>query len=109
MRISDWSSDVCSSDLRDGAVLASALGRIGVPSMAVTLGDAAILVVDAQLRPLVAASIPTLVDRLPIRVKVPRSAPRSAAFDVQPPAGVRHHIMGHIGRASVRARVLQYV
>src|SRR3546814_1691714 len=38
MRISDWSSDVCSSDLRQKQTLVSRLGRIAAADIAILLG-----------------------------------------------------------------------
>jgi hypothetical protein len=48
--------------------------------MTVALGDAAVPIADAQARFLVAAHLPTLVDRL--------------SLDVPAAARVRHHMMG---------------
>lgn len=56
--------------------------------MAVTLGDAAILVVDAQLRPLVAAHLPALIDGLALGVEMRRGAIRPPRLTSQPPAGL---------------------
>lgn len=50
--------------------------------MTVALGDAAILIVDAQARFLVAADLPTLVDRLVLGVVVTGRALRATGFDV---------------------------
>ena len=52
-------------------MLISTLWQIGVPRVAIALGDAPILIVDAEFRALVAAHLATLLDRLALGVIVP--------------------------------------
>ena len=61
--------------------------------MAIALGDATILVVDPQLRLLVAAHLPAIVDRLSLRVEMSRRALAAAALDITSSIVVRHHMM----------------
>src|SRR3546814_5443279 len=86
MRISDWSSDVCSSDLRcPGAVVAAAGG---LPDRrAVDAG----LTADAGMHAIVGAA---------------QAEPEHVVAVAEPPAVGR---AAEIGRASCRERVCQYV
>src|SRR3546814_3923555 len=82
MRISDWSSDVCSSDLRLFR-LALAVGGRGVDP------------VDPG------------VERLAQRLAPGRVVAMDQ--DAADPAGAEHDLGNQIGRASCRERVCQYV
>src|SRR3546814_7702451 len=48
MRISDWSSDVCSSDLTVGGELAAGTERVAIAALAATAGDGAALAASAN-------------------------------------------------------------
>ena len=62
--------------------------------MGIGLADPAILVVDLELRPSVAADLPPTVDRLPLRVEVPAGALGAAAADILSAIGIGDHVMG---------------
>src|SRR3546814_7622592 len=87
MRISDWSSDVCSSDLRDAAILVVhrllAAGEVDDRKAAVTQPDAAVDEKAATVRPAVREAVGHRLEQVPVD---------------RP-----------IGRASCRARVCPYV
>jgi hypothetical protein len=61
--------------------------------VAIALGNAAVPVVDAQLRPLVTADLPALVDRLLLGVEVAGGTPAAAALDIPAPGGARYYMM----------------
>src|SRR3546814_5596170 len=79
MRISDWSSDVCSSDLRHPA-------RIHRDNLAVEVRE------------------PALIPRDQLRIERPRTVARDIQRHLRT---TRQHRL--IGRASCRERVCQYV
>src|SRR3546814_16300323 len=86
MRISDWSSDVCSSDLRQGPQ-----GSEGPPRRG-----------DRRLRGRADADLPP-----PAEARVHQHLPQAVRrAEPRPPAGGGR---GQIGRASCRERVWQYV
>ena len=62
--------------------------------MAVTAGDPPILVVDAELGPLIAADLATEIDGFPLGVVVATGAAGAAAFHVPTPAWVRNNMVG---------------
>src|SRR3546814_18077491 len=99
MRISDWSSDVCSSDLDAGEV--GVEDRLPVlvlhPHQQVVAGDAGVVDQDRDRAEL-------LADRIDQRLD-------GAGFvDVEPAAVAAGRGQAlEIGRASCRARVCQYV
>src|SRR3546814_18907265 len=90
MRISDWSSDVCSSDLDARAVVVHALldspSAAGAFRFAIDPGEETVFDVDMRLYP---------------RVDLAHAgiAPLTSMFEFDP----------KIGRASCRERVCQYV
>lgn len=69
------------------------LGRTGVVAVAVALGDFAILVVDNQLRALVAANFPTPVDGVLLPVEIRRSTAATAPLDIPPAAPIGDNVM----------------
>src|SRR3546814_3709176 len=100
MRISDWSSDVCSSDLPDGStVRLSDVGRVELGAvnyaMSARLDDKPMAGMAIQL----AAGANALSASRDVRAKM---AELSQGF----PAGIE---WAEIGRASCRERVCQYV
>lgn len=62
-------------------------------TVAVALGDAPILVVDAQLSPLISADLPGVVDRLLLRFKVTRRAIATATPNIPAAIGSWHNMM----------------
>src|SRR3546814_4264477 len=98
MRISDWSSDVCSSDLVQGSVFAACFDGLTVdkeqPDVAVFSFGKVLLCDD----------ITVTADRLEHLVDVLRFLPRDEEHIAAPGPLKRQ-----IGRASCRERVCQYV
>src|SRR3546814_16029092 len=97
MRISDWSSDVCSSDLNQIREYDELAARNGV-DLRQTLAEVKHLEDLMEANPLAALNAILL-----------RSGPRKA--DGQPVSlfEMAAHIVQKIGRASCRERVCQYV
>src|SRR3546814_17135603 len=99
MRISDWSSDVCSSDLDEVVEDAGPLRRIALKAADTIVGFGAqrgAVIIDAhQLGPIIGADV--------LAVLLPRIEHLLAK--VQRPVEARREI----GRASCRERVCQYV
>src|SRR3546814_18285486 len=98
MRISDWSSDVCSSDLLAQAV-------------AVALAVAELQRVERHLRQLDRLELAVVKQQLQAP---PRGDPHvEAAVRADPQAvlqlAVENHLAAELGRASGRERVCQYV
>lgn len=62
--------------------------------VAITLADAAVLVVNAQLGFLVTAHLPTIVDRVLLGIEMSRGALPAATLYIPPAIRVRHHMMG---------------
>src|SRR3546814_16106233 len=96
MRISDWSSDVCSSDLLGSLLLGPALGRGYVLSYDM------VWVPDLALR----------TDFLGVDSALPRAVPSDAVVSVLDelvPGMLLQKLVLQIGRASCRERVCQYV
>src|SRR3546814_3427636 len=83
MRISDWSSDVCSSDLPAGGRLAGARGRMGFGA-------------GAAARPLALGAA---------RAGAAEEAEQARTLAVLAPAGMGGRRPPQIGRASCRERV----
>src|SRR3546814_2569318 len=99
MRISDWSSDVCSSDLKSGAPGdAGAESRMGGQRGGIEGRDAAPATGHALLPQ-------EGVGLIPQAAKGGAAALRRHHVDVEVPGG----LAGQIGRASCRERVCQYV
>ena len=69
--------------------------------MAVALADAAILVMDAQFGFLIAAHLPTVVDRVLFPIEMSRGALTAATLNIPPAIVVWHHMMG-VGSMPVR-------
>src|SRR3546814_19443211 len=92
MRISDWSSDVCSSDLAVDLVVAD-VGQLPGPEARhqVVAGTAQEVALPASHHPVLEAGEPGLLVEL---LEIERLA---------------HRPSGKIGRASCRERVCQYV
>jgi hypothetical protein len=61
--------------------------------VAIALGDATVLVVDSQLRPLVATDLAALVDRLLLGVEVAGSPPGAPTLDIPATGGARYYMM----------------
>ncbi|ESW98072.1 hypothetical protein X768_31850 [Mesorhizobium sp. LSJC265A00] len=61
--------------------------------MAVALGDTPVAVVDAQLRFLVAADLPPVVNRRLFSVKMPRGAVSAAPLDIPAAAVMVYYMM----------------
>src|SRR3546814_15035550 len=108
MRISDWSSDVCSSDLLDEDILRVAAIRAARPR--------AWIGVDANQgydRRTLAALLPLLVEHGVAQLEQP--LPRGAEADLDglkrplPFVADESALSLEIGRASCRERVCQYV
>src|SRR3546814_13277084 len=98
MRISDWSSDVCSSDLAAGEILAAhAHAQLGMP-MSRNLGPS---VAAERFMAQADAVEARLVQHAAARRGCERVMVAGAPFPLEP--------CGQIGRASCRARVCQYV
>src|SRR3546814_12049974 len=130
MRISDWSSDVCSSDLVGGVVLVARGGEVifrraagfadreaGIP-----MREDAIFLLASLTKPIVTAAIMRLVEQhrieldAPVTDWLPDFQPKTA--DGPTPVITIRQLLTHtagltyvfpIGRASCRARVCQYV
>src|SRR3546814_16397120 len=107
MRISDWSSDVCSSDLH--AVLAEALAGAGIPADAVQLvptTDRAAVGAMLQAAGLIDMIVPRGGKSLVARVQAEARVPELAPLD-----GINHpHVhSSENGSASCRASVRQSV
>src|SRR3546814_18363066 len=111
MRISDWSSDVCSSDLLDPApgVELRVRGRDV---------DVAVLAQEAQREPaLLLATVAALPDLADARRRQVVAQPvaalgenlRLVGPDLLVQLAQRRLLGGHIGRASCRERVVQFV
>src|SRR3546814_1519836 len=97
MRISDWSSDVCSSDLVWNASASAPIGLYSVsPGVPADPGDMVIARVPQLWRDLAARR-----HYLPANVPLVKRVAAAAGDDV---CG-----LGQIGRASGRERVCQYV
>src|SRR3546814_13463350 len=106
MRISDWSSDVCSSDLAIIGALADTLengGDVGAAA-ATALGD---LKASVDHLTGVRASIGARGARLDLEQT--RAADAGAAREIDRSAIEDTDITAEIGRASCRERVCQYV
>src|SRR3546814_11803338 len=111
MRISDWSSDVCSSDLRkspgDGGILKQGLrpARIDEPGRDDVGADILLPELGCKiLDQLCLRGTDTRIDRTLGR----RLESRSRAEEDDRPAAALAHL-AEIGRASCRDRVCQYV
>src|SRR3546814_18730546 len=114
MRISDWSSDVCSSDLQ----ILVAQHRFELSGVHFRHDH---LFIALQQRAKVLWQRPDMadVDMADVAALLPLAEPRlmdrpegrSPAHDRQPAAGVAtaNILLGQIGRASCRERVCQYV
>src|SRR3546814_14881874 len=109
MRISDWSSDVCSSDLQviaqaiDTAAAADFSGKIGRPERI----DIAI----SEDRPSMAKISDGLIADSPAMAAAVSSAattPTDRAIDVEAPGKAGVPSRNEIGRESSRERVCQY-
>src|SRR3546814_14733060 len=100
MRISDWSSDVCSSDL----------ARIGLPSLTIALGSGASCAKPAEGRMKArAARLTPLTSSFLVGIGT-FSAVGDQLVDAAIDLGNRHRSQRQqIGRASCRERVCQYV
>src|SRR3546814_8042670 len=110
MRISDWSSDVCSSDLRglrealenparvDGLFIASATAKL-TDNLSIMATEEN-LTAEAQYNPNAVDALFEALGRIndAIVVDLPRSS-----------YSVRRRVFEEIGRASCRERVCQYV
>src|SRR3546814_20374266 len=94
MRISDWSSDVCSSDLALALPQAAILARVTRSSVLETLGEDYVRTARAK--------------GLTRRAALWRHAVRNALIPVVTIMGLQFSFL-QIGRASRRARVCQYV
>src|SRR3546814_19586170 len=107
MRISDWSSDVCSSDLLAGGDIAqhAAVRRRLVILGAVGIGDAERDAGQAAL----AATLEEFCFGLEACEDVRRCALVPVELDVLGDRAVRIDAQREIGRASCRERVGQYV
>src|SRR3546814_10695496 len=90
MRISDWSSDVCSSDLVAGLITAVAV----TDNQAVHAGDLLVKLDDRDYRAALA------------RAEAAVAAQQAALANLD---ATRHLREAQIGRASRRERVFQYV
>src|SRR3546814_16390266 len=114
MRISDWSSDVCSSDLRGQM-------RNAAPAHRLQIGDK-----TARRRQVRPAEAPEAVERRNAeKLLQPRFGPDAVEIASTPAGGIhrravpilrRHQLgraaagkLGQIGRATCRERVWQYV
>src|SRR3546814_5200120 len=86
MRISDWSSDVCSSDLFHGLLLTRAGQRIGVVEI-----------------------LTGILEGIPVRHLHPRNLGVVELLIRSPGRTIVQTFLGQIGRASCRERVCQYV
>src|SRR3546814_13748116 len=100
MRISDWSSDVCSSDLSQ----AYKIRRRSTWSLGIMLEEAVVIVADDH--PMFRVALRLGVERLDPSVRVIEVGSLAALKDA-----VRRHpeTKLEIGRASCRERVCQYV
>jgi hypothetical protein len=72
----------------------SALGRERVAAVAVAAGDAAVLIVDAQLRALIAADGAAALDGFALGFVVAAGAFSAAAFHIPSPVRVRDDMVG---------------
>src|SRR3546814_7930158 len=97
MRISDWSSDVCSSDLVFGARMCDVASRTGAEVVRVDFDWGTPVVADRLLD---AHPSPTLIGMVHAETST------GARSDVEPVAAGKGD---GIGRASWRERVWQYV
>src|SRR3546814_9836774 len=88
LRISDWSSDVCSSDL--------AYTAEGDPNTGVIIGDEAVMVIDTQATPVMAQDVIR-------RIREVTDKPIKYILLSH------YHAVREIGRASCREIVCQYV
>lgn len=71
--------------------------------VAITLADAAILVVDAQLGFLVTAHLPSIVDCILLPIEMSRGALTAATLNIPPAIMVWHHMMG------VRSTLIRHI
>src|SRR3546814_9681690 len=97
MRISDWSSDVCSSDLREGEI-AGPQAQDDVVALEKGLQE-------GLQRPFEMAERDALVDHQPLDLMEHRRMRRVAVRPIDP----ARRDDEEIGRASCRERVCQYV
>src|SRR3546814_13003652 len=102
MRISDWSSDVCSSDLNLTALLVSAATGSAMSSERWVVAQQAISRLIAARAPLTGALAD--IDRLYIDRSVEEQI--DGLPDIY---ALRDRLAGKTGRASCRERVCQYV
>src|SRR3546814_16604051 len=101
MRISDWSSDVCSSDLKRSQVV----GRIAIQPRQIDLDHPPTMGLDALGLALVYSMGHANLDQ-----KLARFVPRvDIGLVGAEPAFQLHLVQRQIGRASCRERVCQYV
>src|SRR3546814_1998341 len=97
MRISDWSSDVCSSDLKTSEVAAAA------EQSAVAMREA------AQTAAGLIQAIEDARNEVEVPAGVATRAGSQASEAVKVSQALSDHVEAKIGRASCRARVCQYV
>src|SRR3546814_2940560 len=101
MRISDWSSDVCSSDLVARIVLKAVIAR--------TMPEPANDVLEIPLHGRIAAGVPIEAIEGQSSLSVPAALLGSGDHYALEVAGDSMVAAGKIGRASCRERVCQYV
>src|SRR3546814_12065951 len=108
MRISDWSSDVCSSDLVEiEGVLCGDLAA----DVAVAAVHAGALRLALRIRPRlrVAVGVGIVEAVVPLGIEGHRQRQLAEARAVTERFGAFVHQLAEIGRASLRERVCQYV
>src|SRR3546814_18808193 len=101
MRISDWSSDVCSSDLGQGDTALLPLQDVAIPAEGIRI---AALLTAAGITPSNSEANRKLKERA---VKVDGAVVEDAGTSFAP--GFEGVLQVGIGRASCRERVCQYV
>src|SRR3546814_672192 len=101
MRISDWSSDVCSSDLASGP------GNMPSP-----MPVRRILATTREIGAAMLLRIPNPESRIPVVQKIPHSVPKSlaAGFEMRlrPPFGPRH-VAARAGAVAQPGRGVEHV
>src|SRR3546814_20683090 len=113
MRISDWSSDVCSSDLRGSSILVSGVAGAGKSSVAASIVDAACSRGEKALYfSFEESEFQTVRNMRSIGIDLQKwvEAGLLRYVAARPTLyGLEMHLAVKIGRASCRERVCQYV